>query len=162
MKKDEKIMNDLWNLFNKKIWLEKEELKEQLKGYTPSEVHTIEYIENAEDPNVTKLADYFYVTRSAMSKITTKLINKKLIERYQKAENKKEIYFQLTEKGKSIYNMHENLHQKFQQRDKKIFDNMSDEQFKNIIMFTEEYNKHLENEIQNLGVDAKSGNLDNF
>ncbi|MDF2935735.1 MAG: transcriptional regulator, MarR family [Paenibacillaceae bacterium] len=61
------------------------------------------YIGNHADSNVTKLAESFYMTRSAISKITKKLMEKGLIDSYQKPENKKEIYFRLTEQGRRLY-----------------------------------------------------------
>ncbi|TKI89432.1 MarR family transcriptional regulator, partial [Bacillus cereus] len=85
-------------------------------------VHCIEYIENNADSNVTQLAEAFYVTRGAISRMTKKLIQKGLVESYQKLENKKEIYFKLTEQGKEIYKIHENLHKEFQERDKGVFE----------------------------------------
>ena len=62
------------------------------------------------------------MTRGAISKITKKLIKKGVIESYQKSDNKKEIYFRLTKSGKAVYEIHENLHKKFQKRDKVAFE----------------------------------------
>ena len=50
--------------------------EDSLKGYKSSEVHCIEYIAKNADPNVTKLAESFYVTRGAISKMAKKLIKK--------------------------------------------------------------------------------------
>jgi len=95
MNKEEQVLAEFWDLFNKKIWLDAYKMKESLKDYKPSEIHCIEYIGKSEDSNVTKLAETFYMTRSAISKITKKLIEKGLIDSYQKPDNKKEIYFRL-------------------------------------------------------------------
>ena len=84
MNKKEQVMAGFWNLFNKKIWLDAVKMKTSLKDYKPSEIHCIEYIGRNVDSNVTKLAETFYMTRSAISKITKKLIEKDLIESYQK------------------------------------------------------------------------------
>jgi len=74
MNKEEQVLAEFWDLFNKKIWLDAYKMKESLKEYKPSEIHCIEYIGKSEDSNVTKLAETFYMTRSAISKITKKLI----------------------------------------------------------------------------------------
>ena len=96
------------------------------------------------------------MTRSAISKITKKLIKKGFIESYQKPDNKKEIYFRLTEQGKVIHKVHEELHKEFQERDKAVFDQVTEEQFDSMLSFVEKYSKHLDTEIKKLGIDIKS------
>ncbi|MGL4697171.1 MarR family transcriptional regulator [Enterococcus larvae] len=147
MDKEERLRTGARELYKKMGWINKK-MEVSLKGYTSSEVHCLEYIENTVDPNVTKLADFFYMTRGAMSKMTKKLMKKGVVESYQKPDNKKEIYFRLTKKGKEVYRIHENLHQEFHDRDKIVFDQITDEQFDNILQFIESYNQHLDKEIQ--------------
>jgi len=156
MNKKEQVIMDFRDLFNKMAWLNKLKMEDSLKGYKPSEVHCIEYIGRNLDSNVTKLAESFYMTRSAISKITKKLIEKGFIESYQKPDNKKEIYFKLTEQGKVIHKIHEELHKEFQERDKVIFDQVTEKQFDSMLSFVEKYSNHLDAEIKKLGVDIKS------
>ncbi|MGE7893412.1 MarR family transcriptional regulator [Bacillus cereus] len=148
MNKEEQVMNGFRELYNKLVWLNKDKMEEGLKGFKSSEVHCIEYIENNADSNVTQLAEAFYVTRGAISRMTKKLIQKGLVESYQKSENKKEIYFRLTEQGKEIYKIHENLHKEFQERDKAVFEQVTEEEFNSIISFVEKYSRHLDAEIK--------------
>ncbi|TKI79047.1 MarR family transcriptional regulator, partial [Bacillus wiedmannii] len=91
-----------------------------------------------------------------ISRMTKKLIQKGLIESYQKSENKKEIYFRLTEKGKEIYKIHEDLHKEFQERDKAVFEQVTEEEFDSIISFVEKYSRHLDAEIKKQGIHIKS------
>ncbi|AEA16058.1 MULTISPECIES: MarR family transcriptional regulator [Bacillus] len=156
MNKEEQVMNGFRELYNKLVWLNKDKMEEGLKGFKSSEVHCIEYIENNADSNVTQLAEAFYVTRGAISRMTKKLIQKGLIESYQKSENKKEIYFRLTEEGKEIYKIHEDLHKEFQERDKAVFEQVTEEEFDSIIRFVEKYSRHLDAEIKKQGVHIKS------
>lgn len=160
MKKEEQVIAEFWDLFNKKIWLDEIEMKAALKEYKPSEIHCIEYIGKNTDSNVTKLAESFFMTRSAISKITRKLMEKGLIESYQKPENKKEIYFRLTLKGEAVSEVHEKLHKKFQQRDQIVFDQVTGEQLAAMINFAQKYNRHLDAEIEKLGVDIHSKTYD--
>lgn len=76
MNKEEQVMNGFRELYNKLVWLNKDKMEEGLKGFKSSEVHCIEYIENNVDSNVTQLAEAFYVTRGAISRMTKKLIQK--------------------------------------------------------------------------------------
>ena len=156
MNKEEQVMNGFRDLYNKMVWLNKDKMEEGLKGFKSSEVHCIEHIENNADSNVTQLAEAFYVTRGAISRMTKKLIQKGLVESYQKSENKKEIYFKLTEQGKEIYKIHENLHKEFQERDKAVFEQVTEEEFDSIISFVEKYSRHLDAEIKKQGIHIKS------
>ena len=156
MNKEEQVIMGVRDLFNKMVWLNKFKMEESLKEYKSSEVHCIEYIGRNVDTNVTKLAEYFYMTRGAMSKLTKKLMKKGVIESYQKPDNKKEIYFRLTEQGKEVYKTHEKLHKEFQERDKAIFEQVSEEQFDSMLNFIEKYRSHLDGEIKKLGIDIKS------
>ncbi|PFR41904.1 MarR family transcriptional regulator [Bacillus cereus] len=156
MNKEEQVMNGFRELYNKLVWLNKDKMEEGLKGFKSSEVHCIEYIENNADSNVTQLAEAFYVTRGAISRMTKKLIQKGLVESYQKSENKKEIYFKLTEQGKEIYKIHENLHKEFHERDKAVFEQVTEEEFDSIISFVEKYSRHLDAEIKKQGIHIKS------
>lgn len=157
MNKEEQVLVGFRDLYNKIVRLNKDKMEDSLKGYKPSEVHCIEYIEKNVDSNVTKLAESFYMTRGAISKLTKKLIQKGLIESYQKSDNKKEIYFRLTEQGKAIYQIHEDLHNEFQERDKAVFEQVTEEQFDNMLHFVDKYNRHLDAEIKKkLGADIKS------
>ncbi|MED4684481.1 MarR family transcriptional regulator [Bacillus mycoides] len=156
MNKEEKVIVGFRDLYNKIVWLNKDKMEDSLKGYNSSEVHCIEYIEKNVDSNVTKLAESFYMTRGAISRITKKLIKKGLIESYQKSDNKKEIYFRLTEQGKVIYKIHEDLHKEFEERDKVVFDQVTEEEFESILSFVEKYSRHLDTEIKKQGVHIKS------
>lgn len=156
MNKEEQVILCFRNLYNKMVWLNNFKMKDSFKGYKSSEVHCIEYIGRDGDSNVTKLAESFYMTRGAISKMTKKLIKKGVIESYQKPDNKKEIYFRLTEQGQVIYKIHEELHNEFQARDKAVFEQITQEQFDSMLRFMEKYSRHLDAEIKNLGVDIKS------
>ncbi|MCQ2009141.1 MAG: MarR family transcriptional regulator [Sporolactobacillus sp.] len=153
MNKEELVVINFRKLFNKMAWLNKNKMEENLKGFKSAEVHCIECIGKNVDPNVTKLAESLYMTRGAISKLTKKLIKKDLIESYQKRDNKKEIYFRLTNQGKVVYKIHEELHKEFQERDKVVFEQVTEEQFDSMISFMEKYSKHLDAEIKKQGIE---------
>ncbi len=153
MNKEEQVKMRFRDLYNKMSWLNKLKMENSFKDYKSSEVHCIEYIGRNSDSNVTKLAEAFYMTRGAISKMTKKLIKKGAIESYQRADNKKEIYFRLTEEGQEIYKVHEKLHKEFQDRDKSVFEHVTEEQFDLMLNFIEKYNKHLDEEIKKQGID---------
>ena len=147
--KQEQILLNFRNLFEKMSWLNTLKMKNSLKSYKSSEVHCIEYIEKNTDVNVTKLAEAFYMTKGAITKVTQKLMDKNVIESYQKKDNKKEIYFRLTSKGKEVFEVHEKLHDEIKKRDSAVFESMSNRQFEDILRFMEDYSRHLDSEIEN-------------
>ncbi len=160
MNKEEQVMMNFRDLYNKLVWLNKFKMENSLKGYKSSEVHCIEYIGRNADSNVTKLAEAFYMTSGAISKLTKKLIKKGIIESYQRPDNKKEIYFRLTSQGQAIYKIHEELHKEFQERDSAVFEQITEEQFDNMLRFVERYSRHLNSEIKKLGVDISRNKIE--
>jgi Transcriptional regulators len=156
MNKEEQVKMGFRDLYNKMNFLNKFKMEDSLKGYKSSEVHCIETIGRNVDSNVTKLAESFYMTRGAISKMTKKLIQKGVIESYQNPDNKKEIYFRLTSQGQAIYKVHEDLHKEFEERDKAVFEQVTEEQFDNMLNFIEKYNRHLDAEIKKQDIDIKS------
>lgn len=156
MDKEEQVLMGLRNLVNKMAWINKPKMEKRLEGYKSSEVHCIEYLGKNTDSNVTRLAESFYMTTGAISKLTKKLIKKGVIESYKKPDNKKEIYFRLTKEGQKIFNVHEELHKEFQERDKSVFDQMSKEQYDSMISFMDSYSNHLDEEMKKIDENSES------
>lgn len=77
-----------------------------------AEIHTIAYIGNHPDINVTNLAKIMGVTKGAISQSIKKLEKKKLVERYHNSTNNKEILLRLTKKGEIDFHGHEAYHAK--------------------------------------------------
>lgn len=100
MNKEEQVIMGFRDLFNKLVWLNKDKMENSLKGYKPSEVHCIEYIERNVDSNVTKLAESFYMTRGAISKITKQLLKKALSKVTGSRITRKKFILGLLSKGK--------------------------------------------------------------
>uniref|UniRef100_UPI001642A71E MarR family transcriptional regulator n=2 Tax=Paenibacillus TaxID=44249 RepID=UPI001642A71E len=113
----------------------------------------IDFIEKMEDANVTKLANVFQVTRGAISKVTKRLIEMGAIERYQRPDNKKEIYFKLTDIGREIYWEHEKMHQTRIERDSGFFSQLSDEEKDNLIPILNKIYGQIAEELKKLGLD---------
>ncbi len=117
------------------------------------EVHCIDFIEKMTDPNVTKLSRAFRMTRGAISKLTKRLIKAGLIEPYQKPENKKEIYYRITELGRDIYLKHQSLHQDRIDRDILFFSQLNEGEKDTLIRIFEKFDKHLKSELEKKGIE---------
>ena len=143
MDKRQLLIEEYLDLANEIIHRNKPEMEKEFAGFTLNELEVIEHIGKIPDPNVTKLANASYMTRGAISKLTKKLIARGIINTYQSEENKKEIYFQLTPIGQKIRNRHEQLHQKWVQRDAAVFENMSKEEFDTVFRFIGRYREFI-------------------
>lgn len=118
-----------------------------LDEYGYSETHCIDYIGRLELPNVTKIAEHMQMTRGAISKMTKKLLNKGLIEKYSLETNKKEIYFRLTDQGKLLFEEHAKRHRLWEKRDMQFLSRYSKEEIDVISRFMKEFNDYLEEQI---------------
>lgn len=85
---------------------------EPCKNLSLTELHVIQCIGLSNNVNVTGISQKIGVTKSAISKITTKLLKKGLVTRYQFHDNQKEVYFRLSEQGEAVFTIHEQQHQK--------------------------------------------------
>ncbi|MDR1564345.1 MAG: MarR family transcriptional regulator [Oscillospiraceae bacterium] len=152
MDKQAQLIGSFRGVINKLEWLNKQKMELALAGYKSSEIHCIEYIGKNADSNVTKLAEAFYMTSGAISKLSKKLIAKGLLKSYQKPENKKEVYFRLTEQGRAIFEIHEGLHEEFRNRDNSVFAQISEAQMADMLSFAKKYSNHLDAEIKKIEI----------
>lgn len=72
-----------------------------------SEVHTLAVIGRYTGINLTSLSLEMNVSKSAVSKFVGKLLDKRLILKTIEADNRKEVIFYLTDKGKIVFEGHE-------------------------------------------------------
>jgi len=121
--------------------------EEIFAGLNMAEVHCIDQIGSLEYANVTKVANAMSMTRGAISKISKKLLNKQLIESYQKPENNKEIYFCLTASGKLIYDEHKVCHEQAKLRKLKLLSVYSEAEQIVILRFLEDINQQQEHSL---------------
>ena len=101
-------------------------------------------------PNVTKIAEHMGMTRGAISKMTKKLLTKGLIEKYTLESNKKEVYFKLTDLGKTLFEEHAKRHRRWEKRDMEFLSHYSTEDVKTVYRFMKEFNHYLEGQIEEL------------
>lgn len=76
-----------------------------------AEVHMIEMIGSYEKITTTKLAELLGITKGAVSQITRKLLEKKLIEKAPSNEKSNEIFISLTDRGRIVYSYHRGMHE---------------------------------------------------
>jgi len=94
-------------------YLDEQELNQlELLPSNMSSLHVIDCIGHNEPINNIGIASKMNLSKANITKITRKLTKDELINRFQLADNKKEIYFKLTSKGKRVFALHEKIHNK--------------------------------------------------
>lgn len=98
-----------------------------------SEIHFIDAIGIDEEINASQLSNKLDITNGAVTQVAQKLIQKKLIEKYRKETNKKEVYFKLTELGKIAYENHKAFHKVLDDKIIEYLKGLSEEQIEGIL-----------------------------
>ena len=141
------ILDNLAELYEKQDILTELASVDVLKGYGYSDIHCIDVIGKLENPNVTKISKELNMTRGAISKITKKQIANGIISSYTLEDNKKEIYFKLTDKGYELFYEHEKRHKKWENRQEIFLEKQSEETLKKVKEFLKDFNNYLKEEI---------------
>ena len=143
MEREELLMDALWKMFQRRWALDKTVWRQASEDLNPTELRCIEYVGNHANINATRLAEAFFMTTGATSKLTKKLLAKGFLVRYQKEKNRKEVYFRLTEEGERIYTTVSGLQQSLRRRDVPFFETMVDEEYNTILQFAQRYDDYL-------------------
>lgn len=139
------VLSVLWNTFELMNVAMKEHAEPELAGYTITEMHCIEHIGKLENPNVTKISQMLHITRGGVSKLIKKLMQRGAVVSYNSESNKKEIYYRLTPSGEKVFQAHELLHKKWNDKDVEFFKQFNDEEIKFAMDFIKKYTEHLNN-----------------
>ena len=78
-----------------------------------SEIHFIEAIGLSDGYSASELSEKLGITNGAVTQVSDKLLKKKLIRKYKKDENKKNVYITLTKEVVRAYKNHEKFHADF-------------------------------------------------
>ncbi|MGZ0049589.1 MarR family transcriptional regulator [Brevibacillus gelatini] len=117
---------------------------QQLGSLSVTELHVISVIGKNTRMNVTTIAQNIGVTKSAISKITVKLLKKGLLERFQLEDNQKEVFFRLTKVGELVNSIHDSFHAQLEKKMYRFLDNFSEAELTCIARFIGEATKELE------------------
>ena len=109
-----------------------------------SEVHTIEAIGKNNKINVTQLAQYLGITKGAVSQMIDKLIKKDLVNKKMISDTENEVSLELTEKGTSVYNGHEEYHKEFYAEISKRLSHLSDNSIETVLGILSELEQFLD------------------
>lgn len=95
----------------------------------------IRWIGALERPNVTSIAEKMGVTRGGASRAVAKLLAAGIVSSYQLPENRKEVYYRLTEKGQDALSELERARMQLREREMAYFDEIPEEDKRAVIRF---------------------------
>ena len=148
MKIERDLLNNFTRLYEKQERLSSLTDQELFGSFSNSEVHTLDIIGSFEEVNGVLIASKLDMTRGAISKIIAKLSKKDAIYKYQTKENKKEIYYGLTDYGKELYEKHKLAHKDWENRESEFFHAMEEDDKEKLNKFLIKYNDYLNNLIK--------------
>lgn len=79
-------------------------------------IHVLDCIGTHEPINHTSIAAKMNLSKASITKIGTKLLAGGCIKRSQLNDNKKEVYYSLTSKGRELFEVHARMHEMIEQR----------------------------------------------
>lgn len=112
-----------------------------------SEVHTLSSIGHNPGINLTSLSVEMNVSKSAISKFVGKLLDKNLIEKTIEEYNKKEVAFNLTPKGQTVFQGHEAFRQSNFSGIDELLANLKEEERIFLTKFFKDLNHVIKNSI---------------
>ena len=110
----------------------------------PSEIHTIEAIGRHPQMNVTQMAQKLGITKGAVSQTLKKLVEKQLVKKVKGIANDKELFLELTQKGRKAYRGHAKFHNDMYKDFMKYMDKISHRDFMAFQEILDKIEHHVE------------------
>ncbi|REH77379.1 MarR family transcriptional regulator [Staphylococcus felis] len=95
----------------------------------------IEIIDKNEKVNNQFLANELNVSKPAITKSIKKLLSKELVVELNHEENKREVYYNLTEKGAKLSFIHDDLHKKAIKKYENVLKVFDEKEMETIVKF---------------------------
>ncbi len=107
------------------------------------EIHALEIIGNYSELNATELAELAGLQKGTFSKLVRRFEQWNLVERFQNAENRKEVFFRLTPLGRQAYDGHYRFHEQTSASSYAYFHHYTEQEQQSILNFIEHYTQYL-------------------
>jgi DNA-binding MarR family transcriptional regulator len=107
------ILNDLFvDIFNQVLALEKKifEQDKNFRDISMTETHVLEAVRKCDPPTMGNVAAKLQITPSTLTSSVNKLINKGYVNRHRSESDRRIVTLSLTEKGDSVFQLHEEFH----------------------------------------------------
>ncbi|QPA31682.1 MarR family transcriptional regulator [Thermaerobacillus caldiproteolyticus] len=118
------------------------DLKDLKKNWTITQLHIVSLINSNNNPvNNTFLANKLNISKAAVSKAISVLMKHNILSSHKNENNNREIYYTLTEEGKRLAAIHDQMHEIVKNRYIQLFKQFSDSELEIVIKFLNEWSK---------------------
>ena len=107
------ILNDLFvDIFNQVLALEKKifEQDKNFRDISMTETHVLEAVRKCDPPTMGTIAAKLQITPGTLTSSVNKLIDKGYVNRHRSETDRRIVTLSLTEKGESVFQLHEEFH----------------------------------------------------
>jgi len=111
--------------------------------WTLTQLHIVATIKEKGMANNTYLSENLKLSKPAITKAVKKLLQQNILMKIQQEDNKKEVYYLLTESGEKLALVHNQLHEKARIRYLSILDNFNIVELETIIKFLNAVTKNI-------------------
>lgn len=105
-----------------------------LQELTLTQMHYLEVMNSLQNPNITELASALQLTKPTVTVALDKLIEKEYLIKVQSDEDRRTSHLHLTEKGRSINQMHEYAHRRFAEL---MTENLEEDELQQLLLLLE-------------------------
>jgi DNA-binding MarR family transcriptional regulator len=109
-----------------------------------SEIHHIDMIGEKKGINIILLAESMGLTKGTTSQIISRLVRKRLVEKYKHRDNEKEVLLRLTARGITAYRNHKEYHADLYREIKEEASRMSREEIHGLTNILEKIDYYLD------------------
>lgn len=111
MSKIKTLINELLvEIFNNILNIEEDELKKTGINLSMNEIHTLEAIQNSDDPTMSNIAKKMRITTGTLTTTINRLVGKKYVTRHIDQEDRRKVYLELTDGSRKVLKEHEFFH----------------------------------------------------
>ena len=111
MAKLKSVINELLvEIFNHILAIEEEALKKTGINLSMNEIHTLEAIQNSEDPTMSNIARKMRITTGTLTTNINRLVGKKYVTRHIDQLDRRKVYLKLTDSSIEVLKDHDNFH----------------------------------------------------
>lgn len=105
-----------------------------LQELSLTQMHYLEVMNSLQNPNITELASALQLTKPTVTVALDKLIEKEYLVKVQSDADRRTSHLHLTEKGRSINNVHEYAHRRFAEL---MTENLEEDELQQLLLLLE-------------------------
>ncbi|TQR35853.1 MarR family transcriptional regulator [Lysinibacillus sphaericus] len=121
----------------RKSFSKKNEENSIVMDWTLTQLHIVSAIKAQGSANNTSLSETLNVSKPAITKAIKKMLEKNVIVETRQETNQKEVHYLLTDLGKQLASIHDQLHEKARNRYLRLLDSFNTDELETIITFLE-------------------------